>query len=74
MKNKKIKEWGSHRFCTVKVGWGGLVEEERRKRQRNAPKANRKPHKALKRRNEEKQRNGIKTRRVCVCNERHTYK
>ena len=28
-KNKKIKEWGSHRFCAVKWGWGGSVEEER---------------------------------------------
>ena len=51
------------------VGWG-----MKRKRKRNAPKANRKPHKALKRRRNQRQRNGIKTRRVCLCNERHTNK
>ena len=54
------------------VGWVGLRNEE--KETRNAHKANIKPHKALKRRNEAKQRNEIKTRRVCVCNERHTNK
>ena len=55
---------------------GGGVGRLRRKEKetRNAPKANIKPLKAMKRRNETKQRNEIKTRRVCVCNERHTYK
>ena len=54
------------------VGWVGLGRK--RKRKRNAPKANIKPHKALKRRNKAKQRNERKTRRVCVCNEHHTNK
>ena len=44
------------------------------KETKNAPKANIKPHKALKRRNEEIQRNEIKARCICQCNERYANK
>ena len=54
------------------VGVGRLRNEQ--KETRNAPEANIKPHKALKRRNEEIQRNEIKVRCVCQCNERYTDK
>ena len=53
--------------------WVGRLRNEE-KETKNAPKANIKPHKAIKRRNQAKQRSEIKTRRVFVCNEHHTNK
>ena len=73
-KNKKIKEWGSHRFCVVKVGWGGSVEEERVSDKETLRKRIIIHTKPQNEETKQRQRNERKTRRVCQRNERYADK
>ena len=74
MKNKKIKEWGSHRFCIVKWGWGGSVDGERERDKGTTRKQIGSHTKPQNEETKKRQRNESKMRRICQRNEHHTNK